>query len=1296
MNTRFRDARRTAVAATTIVTLTSMIWVISDFAYAAAVATAMSLLFAGVTLVLDLIDRLRPAHAELDTAVAVDELADAVGREWQAEATSRGLRDDSVLRLHWAPSPQAGDSLDAVLQSSGGRPLRIKLDGELRDEFDPAVVSLATEYHKIPSRRLVLLGEPGSGKTVLAMLLTLGLVTTRQPGGACPVLLNVAGWDPVREGFDAWLIRTVAQIYYNGQPHAARELLRHGLLIPVLDGLDEIPEASRRAAVEKINLAVRGTRPVVLTCRSNEYTDAIRDGSAVLSRAPVIELKPVTVDDLERYYGSLSWRDGVKWHAVYDRMRAEPDGPLAAAMSTPLIVSLARIVYQNLTDLPQELLDADVFDSRHKVENSLIGRTVPAAYADSPKAAHAERYLRFLADYLHDHGERDLHWWKLSARKLSAWTGPILGISVGLLAMVGVAVWVATFTPPDSVPPDTTMVIGASCGATLGLLLTVAWFANADRRPGRLSFKAEGSSARLRDGFTSGAVAMAVPTVAVLAGYALTISIASVWSLRNIQSFAQAVSTAIALIVLTGVTVGVQRWFDAADLTAAPVDPLTSMLQDRRLSFVMAAVGGLAFGAAFAPTLYIGMWVGTVAEQYVTRWSGWPGSPDLWLSLDARRYDVTRLNFATPEMATAALRMLPALAVVLLTLASRAWPRYVVATWVLFARRQLPLRLARFLADAQRRGVLRRSAAAYQFRHVRLQEQLSTMDHFGQARRATATSAAARRTRFVAGLASAAVVLVALTAVVVAVVPKNTAAPALHGDYVSVLSTDDGPAAPGAIQHAVFSPDTSLIAIAESDDPRVRLFSARDATARGTFRLPYRGMYPGTLLFSPDSSTLFIEGSTDDGRSGTLCDLATRHVFTFPLPGLPDREHRIWFSRDSRVLGAIVDGEATFVDVRADKVTLSASPTPGLFLSLDNDTTPPGAVVTFDPSAVAELRTAAGRLVRRFPDVRLGDRSAIKLGATERDALTYSESDGLRLWNAASGDLIANLTRHEEDMAWGFSGEDKFVQAIDRNRVGRVWDTADGRLLVRTPPISESTVAERITYSPAGDEFAVVDTAGTIRRWNTQGHELPVIATGQEKSRITYSPDGSLVVAVVPDGDGVRYTLTPTSGSGVSIGLPSADDPPAIESKFYTDSLLALHFSDHWRIYRTADGAAGFATDLIDQDTTALLAPGLIAVWDGNKLAIVNGVNGTRLTSFAVAEDSRREDLDPYFGIARTDGVVELRDPADGHCVARLVGHAGAIAEVQMSPDGTEVATSADDGTVRLWDLAKLRAQRTC
>jgi hypothetical protein len=60
-----------------------------------------------------------------------------------------------------------------------------------------------------------------------------------------------------------------------------------------------------------------------------------------------------------------------------------------------------------------------------------------------------------------------------------------------------------------------------------------------------------------------------------------------------------------------------------------------------------------------------------------------------------------------------------------------AWVPYLLARFWLAMRQELPWRLMAFLSDAhERRGVLRRVGAVYQFRHLELQARLAAEDEF--------------------------------------------------------------------------------------------------------------------------------------------------------------------------------------------------------------------------------------------------------------------------------------------------------------------------------------------------------------------------------------------------------------------------------------------------------------------------------------------------------------------------------------------------------------------------------------
>jgi hypothetical protein len=74
---------------------------------------------------------------------------------------------------------------------------------------------LADVLAAVPTRRLVVLGEPGAGKTMLMVGLVLDLLNPgrRSSGGPIPVLASLASWDPISQDFHGWLGATLITDY---------------------------------------------------------------------------------------------------------------------------------------------------------------------------------------------------------------------------------------------------------------------------------------------------------------------------------------------------------------------------------------------------------------------------------------------------------------------------------------------------------------------------------------------------------------------------------------------------------------------------------------------------------------------------------------------------------------------------------------------------------------------------------------------------------------------------------------------------------------------------------------------------------------------------------------------------------------------------------------------------------------------------------------------------------------------------------------------------------------------------
>src|SRR5262249_52980112 len=139
----------------------------------------------------------------------------------------------------------------------------------------------------------------------------------------------------------------------HGATSWARALLEQRLVIPVLDGFDELPKSSRRLAIRQINAALRSGDPLVLASRTAEYR-AVAGGD--LSR-PVRVLAAATVElrDLDPTVVAAYLRQGAgtavaarRWDPVVDLLAGS--SPVAQALRTPLMVDLAQIIHNGQLD----------------------------------------------------------------------------------------------------------------------------------------------------------------------------------------------------------------------------------------------------------------------------------------------------------------------------------------------------------------------------------------------------------------------------------------------------------------------------------------------------------------------------------------------------------------------------------------------------------------------------------------------------------------------------------------------------------------------------------------------------------------------------------------------------------------------------------------------------------------------------------------------------------------------------------------------------------------------------------
>ena len=619
-----------------------------------------------------------PVSRTVQLEHAMAELAEAVRVQWERETIVRALRNPLPIQVRWstavATEDQTPDADSASRQRNSGR-----TTGRLRD--------VTQKFLDLPHRQLFIIGVPGSGKTAAAVLFTLSLLNLRAAEEAVPVLLSPVGWDPGARSFQEWMGDEILA-HYPALGETARYgerasyyLIATGRILPVIDGLDEISEHLRATVLNGI-AAEWGDRPIVLTCRTEEYKTITKAGRA-LGGSTTIYLKPVSQTERIAYLNKNGKTGNAgRWQPLIEHMQQNPRGQVAKALSTPLMMNLVYTVYVGREDVV-ELIDASSFPDRESIERHLLDSFIDIAYSNAPmppmlgthhkpanrgqqSSEKARAWLAEIARSLDRSQTRDFAWWLLYR------TIPWGRVRFGFVAIITIIGALAAFLVVDFIfPIGTTLIATLIIGvASMAAAVIGARFGTIPGLPVRAAARIRVDTDRLerKAPFILG-VLPGIP-IGVLVSFALGPT--------------SGVYCGMVTAMIGALLGGLGRWSLPAD-NAVAVSAFSSLAHDRRATVFHIIAVGISFGTVVGVTSSAHH--GPVVGVYCALIAG--------------------IAFGVVVSAGSAYAWF---------VATRAW---------LAVTGRLPWRLMGFLDDAYRRGLLRQNGAVYQFRHVRLQERLA-------------------------------------------------------------------------------------------------------------------------------------------------------------------------------------------------------------------------------------------------------------------------------------------------------------------------------------------------------------------------------------------------------------------------------------------------------------------------------------------------------------------------------------------------------------------------------------------
>jgi len=359
--------------------------------------------------------------------------------------------------------------------------------------------------------------------------------------------------------------------------------------------------------------------------------------------------------------------------------------------------------------------------------------------------------------------------------------------------------------------------------------------------------------------------------------------------------------------------------------------------------------------------------------------------------------------------------------------------------------------------------------------------------------------------------------------------------------------------------------------------------------------------------------------------------------------------------------------------------------------------------------------------------------------------LASSGSDGsVRVWDVASQTQLRNFDDHVgEALRIDWSFDDKWLASASRDGTVRVWDPATGKQVAvyRT----QGRAAMCASFRGDAKRLAAGCADGIIRLWDISSrksysfkiHKANVLS-------VAWSPDGESVISIGEEPavivwnpeDGRRETLRPStrtankarwSWDGKRVALTDLRSLVVWDNSTGAEVFRQEFQDDSWPIVCWSPDGSRLA---------AQTKPGSISVWeterwtlrsslslnssdrnihsldwshDGKWLAAVDGAGWIGIWDaetgvFKSRARVAQEIIDDPFRMTTNTRCV--RWSPDGTCIVagidkdvivwqtmsgddgviKMAGHALPVTDLCWSPDGNRLATSSQDGTVKIWD----------
>jgi hypothetical protein len=260
------------------------------------------------------------------------------------------------------------------------------IPGLVAEEATPA------QFVRGEASAMLIVGDAGSGKTILLLELLRDLLADAavDQNHPLPVMFRLTSWTSSDQPLEGWLENQLCAQPYGVARDLAREWIADDQVLPLLDGLDEVPLEHRGDCVRAINAfrARHGTLPLVVTSRADDYKMTPQRMHVQIA----LVAQPLSRSQIEEYLR----RFGAASAGVREALSADP--VLWGLLQTPFWLSVAMRAFEDLPVMQVSVGCGSLDERRRHLLATFTSRALRhRKYHDGLSEQHAMRWLAYMA-----------------------------------------------------------------------------------------------------------------------------------------------------------------------------------------------------------------------------------------------------------------------------------------------------------------------------------------------------------------------------------------------------------------------------------------------------------------------------------------------------------------------------------------------------------------------------------------------------------------------------------------------------------------------------------------------------------------------------------------------------------------------------------------------------------------------------------------------------------------------------------------------------------------------------------